>query len=510
MARLTISLLSSVFIFATPLALPAQPSQRPELTVSGSCARCHVSATLEWGLSKHSTITKKRNSLLPNCIGCHGESRAHVIDEQNNVKPDRIPRGAAIAALCLECHVNGCGRSMDRNNCQTCHHIHALVNPNLDAATIEKRVKDFAARLDSYQGHLDAGERFVQQAQWKPAQAEFAAALKDYPASIRAKTALTMIARRLQPGFSGFKVVGDQFDAPSGLPKEIVMEGLGLGLVLIPAGSFDLGSEQHPNAKPVHTVDVAPFYMAKYELTQAQWKALMAANPSYYQGENFPQADQLPVERVSWDDCRAMLVEINKRIPGGGFRLPTEAEWEYAARAGSADPADAANVLSPAGLREDSPFAEAASDVKAASETKAAVPGAGPGRGARGPRGTKGAPTVKMAQAFRAMQGLEMPDNYAPHPVGASQPNSWGLYDMLGNVSEWCSSLSLPYPYDAADGRESTVAPGARVLRGANFVDTAESTDPALRHSDRPDRKFRWNGVRLVFSPPEPAGSATP
>jgi formylglycine-generating enzyme required for sulfatase activity len=504
MARLTISLLSSAFLFATPLALLAQQSQRPELTVSGSCARCHVSATLEWGLSKHSTLTRGRNNRLPNCVGCHGESRAHVIDEQNNVKPDRIPREAAIAALCLECHANGCSRSMDRNNCQTCHHIHALVNPNLDAATIEKRVKDFATRLDSYRGHLDAGERLVQQAQWEPARAEFAAALKDYPASIRAQTALTMIARRLQPGFSGFKIVGDQFDAQSGLPKEIVMEGLGLGLVLIPAGSFDLGSEQHANTKPVHTVDVPPFYMAKFELTQAQWKALMAANPSHYQGEKFPQADQLPVERVSWDDCRAMLVEINKRVSGGGFRLPTEAEWEYAARAGSVDSADAANVPSPAGLGEDSQV------VGAAPGAKAGVPGAGAMRGARGPRGAKGAPTVKMAQAFRAMQGLEMPDTYVPHPVGASPPNRWGLYDMLGNVSEWCSSLALPYPYDAADGRESPVGPGARVLRGANFVDTAESTDPALRHSDRPDRKFRWNGVRLVFSPPEPIASATP
>ena len=81
---------------------------------------------------------------------------------------------------------------------------------------------------------------------------------------------------------------------------------------------------------------------------------------------------------------------------------------------------------------------------------------------------------------------------------------------MLGNVSEWCSSLSQPYPYDAADGRESADAQGVRILRGANFVDAVETTDPALRHSDRPDRKFRWNGVRLVFSPPEPAGLATP
>jgi formylglycine-generating enzyme required for sulfatase activity len=72
---------------------------------------------------------------------------------------------------------------------------------------------------------------------------------------------------------------------------------------------------------------------------------------------------------------------------------------------------------------------------------------------------------------------------------------------MLGNVSEWCSSLALPYPYDAADGRESPVGPGARVLRGANFVDTAESTDPALRHSDRPDRPGEFRRGGMVYRP---------
>jgi len=99
-------------------------------------------------------------------------------------------------------------------------------------------------------------------------------------------------------------------------------------------------------------------------------------------------------------------------------------------------------------------------------------------------------------------------DRFAPHVVGASKPNAWGLYDMLGNVSEWCSSLALPYPYNESDGREAADAPGLRVVRGANFADTADLADPTARHSDRPSRKIRWNGVRLAFSPPEPAGLA--
>jgi formylglycine-generating enzyme required for sulfatase activity len=516
MARLNVSFLTGVLIISIPMPLLAQQGQRQELVSGGNCARCHVSSTLEWGLSKHSTLTRGRNNRLPNCIGCHGESRDHVIDEQNTAKPDRVAHGDAIAALCVECHRRGCPHSTDLKNCQTCHHIHALVNPTLDAATIEKRAKEQVALVESYRGHLAEGERLLQQAQWEPARAAFATALKEYPTSDRAKTALAVIARRLKPGFSGFKIVGDQFDASSGLPKEIVLEELGLSLVLVPAGSFDLGSDQHADAKPVHTVVVAPFYLAKFELTQAQWKALMGKNPSYYQGEKFPQADQLPVEQVSWNDSRDMLGVLNQRIPGGGFRLPTEAEWEYAARAGSADSTstDAAKLLSVAWLRENSRVAGAAPDAVAVPPEPGAVPDPKAPRGPRAPRGEKGmrsekgAPTEPgMAQLMRAMQGVEAaklaaPDKYAPHPVGTTHPNRWGLYDMEGNVSEWCSSLDQPYPFNDSDGRELVDAQGLRVLRGDTFMDSAESADLTLRHADRPTRKLRWNGVRVAFSPP--------
>ena len=501
-SRLWLALFATTLLFAAPLPLLAQQGARQELAVSGSCARCHVSSTLEWGISKHSTVTRSKTKRLPNCVGCHGDSRDHVIDEQNTAKPDRMAHGDAIAALCIECHRRGCEHSPDLKNCQNCHHIHALVNPTLDAATIEKRAGDLAALMKAYQGHLAEGERLLQLAQWEPARIAFAAALKDDPLSDRARSTLAMIARRLKPGLRGFKIVGDQFDAASGLPKEIVLDGLGIGFVLVPAGSVDLGSEQRPDTKPVHTVNLAPFYLAKFEMTQAQWKALMSANPSYYQGAKFPQADAMPVEQVSWDDCQKMLAEINKKVSGGGLRLPTEAEWEFAARTGSADPVDGAAVLSGAWLRENSHVAGAAPDAEAATEQKAT----GVAREIQ---------DAAMVKAFREMQRVEAaklaaPDNYAPHPVGASQPNRWGLYDMQGNVAEWCSSLYLPYPYDAADGREAAVGPGTHVLRGDTFMDSVESADLTRRHSDRPSRKLRWNGVRLAFSPPAVEQSAPP
>jgi formylglycine-generating enzyme required for sulfatase activity len=73
---------------------------------------------------------------------------------------------------------------------------------------------------------------------------------------------------------------------------------------------------------------------------------------------------------------------------------------------------------------------------------------------------------------------------------------------MLGNVSQWCSSLYEPYPYNALDGRESPSAQGLRVVRGASFADFIESADAAQRHGDRPDHRLRWTGVRLAYSPP--------
>jgi formylglycine-generating enzyme required for sulfatase activity len=499
---------------------PAQQGTK-ELATAGTCARCHVSSTLEWGISKHAQRAGKAAKAgetgaaarrLPNCVGCHGESRDHVVDEQNTFKPDRVARGDAIATLCVECHRRGCPNARDLKNCQNCHDVHALINPKLDAKKIETRAKELTQLQEAYKGHLAEGEKLLQQAKWEPARTAFTAALRDNPGGERAPSALRMIARRLKPEIPGFKIVGDQFDAASGLPKEIVMEGLGIDMILAPAGSFDMGSDGRPDTAPRHTVSLGAFYLAKTDMTQGQWKTLMGTNPSYYQGAKFPQADHFPVEQVSWKDCQAMLAAVNKRIAGGaGVRLPTEAEWEYAALAGGSETFDAGTVLSSAWLRENSqiaptvtinvPSAPPAGTV--AKTGSATTPGASPGPGGgRGGLGRGGAVNVEAAK-------LEAPDHFAPHVVGTAKPNRWGLYDMEGNVSVWCSSLALPYPYSMGDGREAAEGAGPRVVRGATFVDTVDAADPTFRHSDRPDRKLRWVGVRLAFSPPEPV-IATP
>jgi len=479
MARLKLSLFNISFLtwglfLITPLALPAQQAQRQELANAGVCARCHVTMSLEWGIAKHSTITSTDGARVPGCTGCHGPSAGHVMDEENGIKPDRIPRGEAIATLCIECHTKGCPQTGQTKGCQDCHDPHALVNPEFDPATVQAHAKQLATQQDAYKARLAEGEQLAQAQKWDAARDAFRAALKENPASSRAKAALLMCERRLKPGIPGFKIVGDKFDAPSGLPGEIVLTGLDLGMVLVPAGSFDMGSEKAPDTRPVHTVNIAPFYLGKFEMTQAQWKTLMATNPSFYQGAKYPQADTQPVEQVSWEDCQKMLAEVNKKTPGGGFRLPTEAEWEYAARAGSTAPLPTNQLLRFAWLRDNS---------------EPVLP----------------APPIRSSMYLIGSGVIAM-----PHPVGTREPNQWGLYDMMGNVSVWCSTLFQPYPYSAEDGREAAAGQGLRVVRGANFADPADAADAALRHPDRPDRRFRWNGVRLAFTPPAPEQSAAP
>jgi formylglycine-generating enzyme required for sulfatase activity len=427
-----------------PLALAAQQPD-PSFRQAGVCSRCHVAQVLEWSAGGH---TRAGTS----CQGCHGASEAHVADERNQVKPERLPRGEReFTALCANCHAAGCPKTARKDGCPSCHHAHALSNPE------DKQLRQTAAAEDPRRARflrlMEQGEQHTARGEWKQAREAFAAAAAVSPADRRAAARRRMAERRLDPRQPGIEIVGGAFDAESGLPLRVREAGLGIEMVLVAAGGADIGLGSFPHSSPVHTVHTGAFYLAIHEVTSQQWTALGVEDPSVHRGAG------LPVHNVSWRDAQQWIGRLNARVPGGGFRLPTEAEWERAAQRH--------------GVIED----------EAWRRGNAAIGDAAGG-------------------------GFRESEAYAPRPVGTKKPNALGLFDMLGNVAEWCSSLYRPYPYQARDGRESPDDAGLRVLRGGHFADSIDALQPALRHSERPERRNPWNGLRLARSP-LPATPAT-
>ena len=221
--------------------------------------------------------------------------------------------------------------------------------------------------------------------------------------------------------------------------------GVNLEFVLIRPGSFQMGDAE---AKPMHKVTLTkPFYLGKYEVTQEQWQAVMGANPSSNKGT------KLPVEQVSWDDCQQFLAKLAEagRAAGGVFRLPTEAEWEYACRAGTTTAFCSGD--SEAGLGEYGWY-----NGNSESESKT-------------------------------------------HPVGTKKPNAWGLCDVHGNVWEWCSDWKGGYSSEAATDPQGPAQGSSRVLRGGSWLNAAGYCRSAGRLGYAPGYRGDSLGLRVAFAP---------
>jgi len=212
-----------------------------------------------------------------------------------------------------------------------------------------------------------------------------------------------------------------------------------LELVRIEPGSFQMGSENgNSNEKPVHGVTIRRgFELGKYEVTQAQWRAVMGKNPSHFS----KGGDACPVESVSWDDAQAFIGTLNARRDGYTYRLPTEAEWEYAARAGTTG--DYAGNLDELGWY----------DKNAGGTT---------------------------------------------HLVGQKRPNAWGLYDMHGNVWEWVSDWFASYSAGSVTDPTGASSGAYRVFRGGSWPDTAGNCRSAIRSGYLPGFRFNFLGFRLL------------
>lgn len=213
-------------------------------------------------------------------------------------------------------------------------------------------------------------------------------------------------------------------------------------LVRIPPGGFMMGSTNGgATEKPVHQVTISQaFYMGKYEVTQGQWQAVMGNNPS-----NFKDCANCPVEQVSWDDAQKFIQRLNQTNDGYIYRLPTEAEWEYACRAGT---------------------------------------------------------TGDYAGNLSEMAWYSENSGSKTHSVGGKRPNDWGLADMHGNVWEWCQDWYHETYYGAPTDGSAWLSGGEqkyRVLRGGSWLDTnAPNLRSASRNTASPDYRGSYIGFRVV------------
>ena len=224
-----------------------------------------------------------------------------------------------------------------------------------------------------------------------------------------------------------------------------VVEGVSFEMVEVRGGTFRMGatSEQDSDAldweKPVHSVTLSGYFIGKTEVTQALWKAVMGSNPSFFEGDN------RPVENVSWYDCQEFIRELNA-LTGQNFRLPTEAEWEFACRGGNNS------------------------------------------------RGYK-------------FSGSNYIDNVAwyvnhvdkTHPVATKWPNELGIYDMSGNVCEWCADWYGRYSRDSRTNPKGSSDGSGRVFRGGGLIDDTWGCRSSQRSYRFPTYRNGDLGLRLAL-----------
>jgi len=219
-------------------------------------------------------------------------------------------------------------------------------------------------------------------------------------------------------------------------------------MVIIPGGSFLMGSNEYQNAKPVHRVTIKSFAMGKYPVTQREWKAIMGDNPSFFKDSG----DDAPVENVSWDDVQQYIQKLNARS-GQHYRLPSEAEWEYAARAGSQ------------------------------------------GKWCFGDDENK----------LEKYAWYDKSGNTGTYRVGQKLSNAFGLHDMHGNVWEWVQDVWHHNYEDAPKDGSAWVADGKkqeRVFRGGSWVNLPLVLRSADRDRVAPDNRFDFLGFRLARTAP--------
>ena len=230
--------------------------------------------------------------------------------------------------------------------------------------------------------------------------------------------------------------------------RTFTVNGVSFEMIAVEGGTFTMGatseqgSDAYDDEKPAHQVTLSSYYIGKTEVTQELWQAVMGSNPSKFSGTN------LPVEKVSWEDCQSFVIKLNE-LTGKNFRLPTEAEWEYAARGGNKS------------------------------------------------NGFKFSGGNNIAEvAWYSENG-----NKISHPVATKAPNELGIYDMSGNVWEWCSDW-YSSSYYTSSSQTNPTGPNSgsyRVYRGGSWSGNDRYCRVSQRDSNYPSYRFNYVGLRLAL-----------
>ena len=234
---------------------------------------------------------------------------------------------------------------------------------------------------------------------------------------------------------------------------EFVVGSCRFKMIKVEGGTFTMGAtaEQGDDAddweRPAHQVTLSDYYIGQTQVTRALWTAIMGSNPSYFKGDN------LPVEQVSWEECQTFIKKLNsllsKELGGKRFALPTEAQWEFAARGGNQS------------------------------------------------KGYKyaGSNNIDDVAWYKNNSGDDL------HPVAQKQPNELGLYDMSGNVLEWCHDWYGRYSSDAQTNPQGPADGEERVSRGGGWCDFAKDCRVSYRYGSAPSDGDNIFGLRLCLIP---------
>ena len=245
--------------------------------------------------------------------------------------------------------------------------------------------------------------------------------------------------------------------------KTYTVNGVSFNMIKVDGGTFMMGAtdddtEAREDERPRHSVTLSDYWICETEVTQALWQAVMGGNPSYFRGAN------LPVEHVSWLDCDTFITKLNQ-LTGESFRLPTESEWEYAARGGNKSLGykySGSNNADDAGW-----YWRNSGDSYLLGELD---------------------------------QDTILQNGCRTHPVKTKAPNELGLYDMSGNLYEWCSDWYDDYCSNALTDPHGPTTGLQRVCRGGSWLSNAWCGRVSYRFYCVPVRDYYFLGFRLAFS----------